>query len=628
MKNKKTLSVLLALAIGFSAAGCGAASGQSVQALLNSGAAALSADAASELSAEDLFTARDLAGEVADYETITLSGSGAESASGNVTVTDGVVKITAAGNYLLTGSFSGRIEIDAPEDAKVQLILSDAAIASDGAAAIAALRADKLFVTLADGTANSVSATGELAELDGVKADGAIFARCDLTVNGTGSLTVKSESGHGLVSKDDLKIASGTIRVEAAKQGLSGKDSVSVAGGELTVVSGTDGIHSESEKSEKGTVNLLGGSVTVSAGSDGVDATGSVNVAGGTLALSCADDGVHADAALTVSGGSVTVSRSYEGLEARDIVISGGEIDVTASDDGLNAAGGADGSGWGGRGGDPFAVQDASITISGGTLHINASGDGIDSNGDLTVSGGVITVSGPTNAGNGAIDYNGKGVISGGTLIAAGAMGMAENFSSESSQCSVCVSFNGTQAGGSDIRVCDASGKLLASFTPEKDYQCAVISTPELTLGETYRVSAGGSEQSVTLSSVITGGQSGMGGMGGFGGMGGPGGMGGFGGMNGGAPDGAPFGNGGEGEDTQNGSGFGFSDGRRGMNGTPPDGDEQSGRPFDGRGRRNGQSDRNGGGFDGFPAEDGTGFTPPDGGTDIVTSATPAKGGA
>ena len=244
------------------------------------------------------------------------------------------------------------------------------------------------------------------------------------------------------------------------------------------------------------------------------------------LTLKSGDDGIHADAALTISGGSVTVSDSYEGLEAADIVIEGGEISVTASDDGLNAAGGSDGSNGGGMfGGDPFAAQDASITISGGSLTVNADGDGIDSNGDLTVSGGTIFVSGPTNSGNGALDYNGSGVITGGTLIAAGASGMAENFSNGSTQCSVLVNFSSTVSAGSEICVYDSDGTLIASYTPEKNYQCAVISSPALAVGETCTVTAGGTQQTVTLSSTITGGGMGMGGMGGHGGFGGGGGM-------------------------------------------------------------------------------------------------------
>ncbi|MBR0040801.1 MAG: carbohydrate-binding domain-containing protein [Oscillospiraceae bacterium] len=546
MKNKKTAAILLAFALAFSSAGCGAASGQNrdasdSDALAETHSSAIGTgveNSSDEDAIAELFSKRDLSGDYTDCVNVTLDGSSAKADGTGVEIGDGLVTITAAGTYLLTGSFDGRVEIRSGDKDKVQLVLSGASIVSDGASAICALSADKLFLTLAEGTENRISASGELSELDGVGADGAIFAKCDLTVNGTGSLSVTCESGHGLVSKDDLKIAAASLTLEAAKQGLSGKDSVSIASGTVTIASEGDGIHSENtDKEGKGSVNILGG----------------------TLLIESGDDGVHAEETLTVSGGSVTLSRCYEGLEAADIVISGGEIDILASDDGLNAAGGADNSGWGGffgRGDDPFAAQDVSITISGGTLRINAGGDGIDSNGDLTVSGGTILISGPTNGGNGAIDYNGSGVITGGTLVAAGASGMAENFDSSSTQPCMLVTFNGTVAGGSEISVADASGRELVSFTPEKNYQCAVISAPALKVGESYTVTAGGQSQSVSFSSVIYGSGSGMGGFGG-----GPGGMGGFGG-NPGAQGGWSGGN-------DNMGGFGQMPG--GMGGLPAD---------------------------------------------------------
>ena len=501
MKNKKILAILLSVALAFSAVGCGAAGGSlgtTVTAALTDAESAVDTDSAvNSSSVEELFTARDLGGESGEaVVTVTLSGDTAAADGAGVSVSDGLVAITAGGDYLLTGSFSGSVVVDVEESEKVQLILSGAAIESEGQSSIVVLSADKVFLTLAENSENTVSASGELAALGEVNADGAIFSKCDLTINGTGSLSVDCETGHGIVSKDDLRIASGTITVDAAKQGLSGKDSVSIADGTISITAGTDAIHSENaDDAEKGVVTILGGSITAESGSDGIDASGTVS-------------------------------------------IEGGEISVRASDDGLNAAGGNDGSNGGGWfGGDPFAAQDASITISGGSLTVNADGDGIDSNGDLTVSGGTICVSGPTNSGNGALDYNGSGVITGGTLIAAGASGMAENFSNGSTQCSMLVSFSGTISAGSEICVYDSQGKLIASYTPEKSYQCAVISCPELTVGESYTVTAGGTQQSVTLSSTITGGGMGMGGPGGFGGgQGGQGGPGGFGGHGGGRP--------------------------------------------------------------------------------------------
>ena len=250
MKNKKILAILLSVALAFSAVGCGAAGGSlgtTVTAALTDAESAVDTDSAvNSSSVEELFTARDLGGESGEaVVTVTLSGDTATADGAGVSVSDGLVAITAGGDYLLTGSFSGSVVVDVEESEKVQLILSGAAIESEGQSAIVVLSADKVFLTLAENSENTVSASGELAALGEVNADGAIFSKCDLTINGTGSLSVDCETGHGIVSKDDLRIASGTLTVTAAKQGLSGKDSVRIADGTITITAGTDAIHSE-----------------------------------------------------------------------------------------------------------------------------------------------------------------------------------------------------------------------------------------------------------------------------------------------------------------------------------------------------------------------------------------------
>lgn len=213
------------------------------------------------------------------------------------------------------------------------------------------------------------------------------------------------------------------------------------------------------------------------------------------------------------------MAESYEGLEGLSIDIAGGDIDVTSSDDGLNAAGGNDSSGFEGGGGDIFAVEEgAYIHISGGKLHVNASGDGIDSNGTLTISGGETYVSGPTNGANGSLDYNGEGVISGGIFVAAGSSGMAQNFSSSSTQGAMMVTVD-VQTAGSTISLSDSSGKELVSWVADKEYASVIVSCPEITEGDTYTLTAGSSTQEITMDTLVYG----SGGMGGQRGGGAPG---------------------------------------------------------------------------------------------------------
>ena len=211
---------------------------------------------------------------------------------------------------------------------------------------------------------------------------------------------------------------------------------------------------------------------------------------------------MHADGADQVYGGEITIKTCYEGIKGQNMEISGGTIDITASDDGLNAAGGNDQSGMGGFGGDMFSAdEDAWITISGGTVTIDATGDGIDSNGDLTVSGGNIFVSGPSDNGNGALDYNGTATITGGTLVAAGMSGMEQNFGSDSTQGSLMMNLTDNQS--RKITLEDADGNTLVSYTPMREYNSVVISCAELSDGSTYTIHTGENSREVTMEGLV-----------------------------------------------------------------------------------------------------------------------------
>ena len=282
--------------------------------------------------------------------------------------------------------------------------------------------------------------------------------------------------------------------------------SENTATGSETHNSGTKDTSAEdtSTKGVKAGGDLLvkDGTFTIDSCDDSLHTNGNLSICGGTYTLSTGDDGMHADEANRVSGGEITIETCYEGIEGQNVEISGGTIDITASDDGLNAAGGNDQSGMGGLGGDMFSAdEDSWITISGGTVTIDATGDGIDSNGDLTVSGGNIFVSGPSDNGNGALDYNGTATITGGTLVAAGMSGMEQNFGSDSTQGSLMMNLTDNQSG--EITLEDADGNTLVSYTPMREYNSVVISCAELSDGSTYTIHTGENSQEVTMEGLV-----------------------------------------------------------------------------------------------------------------------------
>ncbi|WKY46573.1 carbohydrate-binding domain-containing protein [Eubacteriaceae bacterium ES3] len=409
---------------------------------------------------------------------VTLNGSSI-SVSGNGATADGsTLTIGSEGVYILSGTLNdGQIIIDAADTDKIQIVLNGVDISSSSFAPIYVKSADKVFITLSENTENTLTDGSSYTQIDDNNVDGVIFSKADLTINGTGSLTINSNYKNGIVSKDDLVITGGNFQITTVNNALSGKDAVKIADGTFSISAPNGkGIKSQNEDD---------------------DTKGYVYIA----------------------GGNVDISSSYEGIEAVAIVIADGNINIVSSDDGLNGA--TENSGNSGNpGGEMGADSNVYISISGGTLNINASGDGIDSNGSLYISGGTVYVSGPTNSGNGALDYNGTADISGGTVVIAGSTGMAQSFSESSTQYSLLYNFASSTTG--EIKLTDSSGNVLASFTPDKTYQSVVISTPELSDGQTYTLSAGSQSAEITLSGIVTSnGQTGMGGGMGGGGKGG-----------------------------------------------------------------------------------------------------------
>ncbi len=238
----------------------------------------------------------------------------------------------------------------------------------------------------------------------------------------------------------------------------------------------------------------------------GIVSKDDIKITGGAITVDADGDGLQANDGIYIAGGSLYVLNSYEGLEAQDISIWNGDITIIAEDDGINGAGGSDGSGLDSFGGNnPFAADlSCNVAIHGGIVNISADGDGLDSNGNLVIDGGEIYVNGPTNSGNGAIDYGGSGIMNGGILVAVGASGMAENMGMDSAQCTMMVNFS-NQMVSSEIVVKDDAGNVILSYTPQKPYNNAVISHPDLEVGKTYTVTAGESVVEVTFESTIYG---------------------------------------------------------------------------------------------------------------------------
>ena len=439
---------------------------------------------------EEEFTDRDQRDtyDERDCVKILLNGNSASCTGSGVSISGSTVTITKKGTYLISGQLNdGMIIVDAEDSHKVQLVLDNVSVSSQTNAPLYIRQADKVFLTLAPDSQNTLAGGSTFRALDGNNIDAVIFSKDDLTLNGSGSLQILSPGGHGIVSKDDLVITGGHYQISSSGHGFSSKDSLRISAGQFSLETGKHALHaSHDEDSEKGYCFITGGTFSINAQGDGAHASGKIQIDGGSFQIATQDDGVHTDSALLIRGGNIQIINSYEGLEGQSILITGGEISLKATDDGLNAAGGNDQSGMQGRfGRDMFAVDEkAHITIAGGKLRIDAQGDGIDSNGNFIVTGGETYVSGPSGGMNGALDFNGSGVISGGIFLAAGTSSMAQSFDASSTQGVILASVSGSIA-LEPFSLKNALGETLISWQSQKNFNLLVISCPGIVLNET-----------------------------------------------------------------------------------------------------------------------------------------------
>lgn len=412
-------------------------------------------DGTIETGNEDMFTKRDYKVEYDEKEAvlIQLEGTSASCSNEAVKIQNSTVTIQEEGTYVLRGSLeNGMIVVNAENTDKVQLVLDNVSIHSETSAPIYILQADKVFVTLEEGTKNTLSNGGSFQAIDENNIDAVIFSKDDLTLNGLGSLQVTSPAGHGIISKDDLVITSGAYTIDCASHGLDANNSVRLINAAFAISSGKDGIHAENNDDA---------------------ALGYVFIESGTYQINAAGDGIDAGAYLQIENGSF------------DITAGGGSENATKehSDEWGMFGGGMDGHGGGKPGQDMKPGQGTSpeqgmepgqgmrpeqgmdFGQEQGTLTATEEDDststkGIKAAGDLTINNGSFII----NSADDAVHSNASLTVNGGTFeISAGddAFHADENLDVEDGDINIAESYEGLE--GLHVLVNGGDIKLVAS---------------------------------------------------------------------------------------------------------------------------------------------------------------------
>ena len=395
------------------------------------------------------FTENDLNGQwsTSGATVITLNGDSAGISGKGAYFYDGNLVIRNGGKYVLSGKLTdGSIVVKTHKNSKVWLLLDGVELCCSDDACLRIDKADKVFLTLAEGSENRMeSGTNYSAEALADKTGGVIFAHDDLTINGNGSLTLYAAYKHGIDANDELVITGGKVSITAVQDAVHVNDGFCFRDGELIISAGDDGIHSETS--------------------------------------------------VYIESGSIEMLSCYEGLEAVTIDVAGGNILIYPKDDGLNANGRREnffgmGSFPGIRRQDDAVTEETAagektwVHVSGGLLTIvneNArDSDGIDSNGDILITGGSVRVSLINNGTNSALDYGsesgGTCIITGGDVIACGSYTMAEGFESNSEQCSILYNLREGVNAGTEVTLEDKDGNILLTYTVPCSFSSVVLS--------------------------------------------------------------------------------------------------------------------------------------------------------
>lgn len=340
--------------------------------------------------------------------TLTFSGTDVTIANDNgcLEKAAGVVTVKCSGNYYLTGSatdYQVIVNTAATDTGKVDIFLNGVSLKSSDAP-IYVQNAEKAELHLVKGTTNTLEDGATRTKtytlnnkVDTAKA--AIYAKDDLSIKGSGSLTVKANYNNGIHTSNDLKIkkSTGTLNVTAANCGLKGKASLTINGGTITVTATKgDGIKSDEDDAAalaqgKGLVKIAGGNITITSALDGISSNNKVLITKGETTdeptVKITAGGGQACLGNNVSqgggrggfqggfseGNSCAADSSKKGIKAdSSIVIEAGNIDVNSRDDGIHS--------------------DGDLLVSGGFSVVKTDDDGLHAEKTLTINGGVVAV--------------------------------------------------------------------------------------------------------------------------------------------------------------------------------------------------------------------------------------------
>ncbi|WP_026650925.1 carbohydrate-binding domain-containing protein [Butyrivibrio proteoclasticus] len=501
MKKKIGTGCALIIVAAMVLSGCKSSSSLSgSSATSTSSTASVSADAS--LSASVDISELSATIELSDGST-TFVGSGVE-------LKDDDVIITAGGTYSFSGSLSdGRIKVEAGDE-EVIIILNGVQITNTEGDAIYIEEAGNAVVYVMESTENVLTSgvksadadkedsstesdesenseqTADDTEADSEQSDtgeettetdegfsnsqkAVIMAKCDLTVTGSGNLTVYGYINNGVQSKEILTLDSVNLTVDTVNDGIKAGSALVVNSGTYTIEADGDAIQSD------GTLDIENGDFTIVTGDGAASVERKSDEMGGGMgpggqgggrpgqggdqqtppdnagdpqqngqqtppdmmsgengaedmpdmsnmpnfgdmeSSSDLDDensvsqkGIKADGQITINGGTFSFDTADDAIHGgAEVVINDGSFNIEAGDDGVHSDTELTINGGVISVTDCYeGIEGATITINGGDISVTSDDDGINASSDLVDPEIII------NGGKVYIDTSGDGIDS------------------------------------------------------------------------------------------------------------------------------------------------------------------------------------------------------------------------
>ncbi|WMJ86541.1 carbohydrate-binding domain-containing protein [Anaerocolumna sp. MB42-C2] len=463
-----------------------------------------------------------------DPEYIKLTGSSAIISGNGAKIKGNTITITKAGIYTISGQLdNGRIFVNLDKSGIVRLVLNDAKINNSDESPIFVKKAEKVIISLEKKTENIISGTSNNKKSALLEAqNAAIYSSAPLTINGTGSLTVNAYSCNGVTSLDTVKITDGNLTVNSSGDALTGYDRVAANGGIININTGKNGIISTNKTdSSKGLIELDGGKFTITAGIDGIQsentliitggefditnsntaskshglsAKSNLTINGGTFTIDTVDDaltcddsitinsgnltlsskksGIHANSSLNVTNGHINISQSNTGIDSGIITVLDGNIHLSARDYGIKLT---------------TSKREHYLAVNGGWIKIDAENNAMDIDGTFFLTNGTVITDGQLINSKGTISKNENLDISGGLFVAAGSQ-ISLTPSNKSTQYTIIYHYPEIIQSKKLCHLADNKNNSIMTFSPDKEYDTLVFSSPDLTQNKPYFLYLGG----------------------------------------------------------------------------------------------------------------------------------------